>query len=65
MKDFWDTINNKKKVSLNILTDKDIELFHAEKSGDIIMVIHVPAAKREDRPIYLNGDMIGNTYRRN
>ncbi len=35
LKDFWDTINNKKKVSLNILTDKDIELFHVEKSGDV------------------------------
>lgn len=29
------------------------------------MVICVPAAKREYRLIYLNGDMFGNTYRRN
>lgn len=65
LKDFWDTINNKKKVSLNLLTDQDVELYHAEGSGDIIIVIHVPSAKREDKPVYLNNDMFGGTYRRN
>ncbi|WP_289642255.1 ATP-binding protein [uncultured Dubosiella sp.] len=65
LKEFWDTINNKKKVSLNLLTDKDVELYRVEKSGDVILVIHVPAAKREERPVYLNGNMFGNTYRRN
>lgn len=65
LRDFWNTINNKKKISLNILTDKDVETFSEEKSGDVIIVIHVPAARREDRPIYLNGDIFGSTYRRN
>ena len=65
LKDFWDTINNKKKVSLNLLTNQDVELYHAEGSGDIIIVIHVPSAKREDKPVYLNNDMFGGTYRRN
>ena len=44
-KDFWDTINNKNKVSVNLLTDNDIEIF--EENNGIIMVIHVPKAKRE------------------
>jgi len=26
-KDFWDTINNKNKVSINLLTDHDVEIF--------------------------------------
>ena len=26
-KDFWDTINNKNKVSINLLTDNDVEIF--------------------------------------
>ena len=26
-KDFWNTINNSKKVSVNILTDKDVEAY--------------------------------------
>ena len=35
-KDFWDTINNRKKVSLNLLTDDDIETYHVGE--DIILV---------------------------
>ncbi len=65
LKDFWDTIHNQKKVSMNLLTDKDVELFTEEKSGNVIMVIHVPAAARENKPVYINGDMFGNTFRRN
>ena len=65
LKDFWDTIHNKKKVSMNLLMDKDVELFTEEKTGNIIMVIYVPAAAREDKPIYINGDMFGKTFRRN
>lgn len=65
LKDFWDTIHNQKKVSMNLLADKDVELFTEEKSGNVIMVIHVPAAARENRPVYINGDMFGNTFRRN
>ena len=62
-KDFWDTINNKNKVSTNLLTDNDVEIF--EESNGIIMVIHVPKAKREQKPIYINGDMFSGTFRRN
>ena len=62
-KDFWDTLNNKNKVSVNLLTDSDVEVF--EEDNGIIMVIHVPKAKREQKPVYLNGDMFGGTFRRN
>ena len=58
-KDFWDTINNKNKVSVNLLTDNDIEIF--EENNGIIMVIHVPKAKREQKPVYINGDMFRGT----
>ncbi len=62
-KDFWDTINNKNKVSVNLLTDDDVEIF--EENNGIIMVIHVPKAKREQKPVYINGDMFSGTFRRN
>ena len=39
-RDFWDTINNKNKVSINLLTDDDVEIF--EENSGVIMVIHVP-----------------------
>ena len=29
------------------------------------MVIHVPAARREQKPVYINDDMFGGTFRRN
>ncbi len=62
-KDFWDTINNKNKVSVNLLTDNDVEIF--EENNGIIMVIHVPKAKREQKPVYINGDVFNGTFRRN
>lgn len=63
-KEFWDTINNRNKVSLNLLTDRDVESFTAE-NGDVILVIHVPAANRSQKPVYINNDMFNGTFRRN
>ena len=62
-KDFWDTINNKNKVSVNLLTDNDLEIY--EENNHVIMAIHVPKAKREQKPVYINGDMFNGTFRRN
>ncbi len=36
-----------------------------EADGDTIMVIHVPMAAREQRPVYINNDLMGGTFRRN
>ena len=63
LKDFWDTANNSKKVSINLLKEDDVETFTHE--GDVIMVIHVPAARREQKPVYINDDIFGGTFRRN
>ena len=52
-KDFWDTINNKNKVSVNLLTDNDVKIY--EENSSAIIVIHVPKAKREQKPVYING----------
>ena len=62
-KDFWDTINNKNKISINLLTDEDVEIYG--ESNNVIMVIHVPKARREQKPVYINGDMFNGTFRRN
>lgn len=63
IKQFWDTINNRKKVSANILKDDDVEIY--DVNGDLIIVIHVPMAKREEKPVYVNNDLFGATFRRN
>ena len=64
-KDFWDTINNPKKVNLNLLTDDDIETYTIGERKDVIMVIYVPMAKREQKPIYINNNIFNGTFRRN
>ena len=62
-KDFWNTVNNSQKVSVNLLTDEDVTSY--EVDGDIVLAIHVPRAKRENKPVYINDDLFGGTFRRN
>lgn len=64
-KDFWDTINNPKKVNLNLLSESDVDVYEVGEDQDVIMVIHVPMARREQKPIYINNDLFNGTYRRN
>ncbi len=63
LKNFWDTINNHTKVSINLLKEDDVETFCID--GDDIIVIHVPAARRDQKPVYINDDIFGGTFRRN
>lgn len=60
--DFWNTINSE-KVSENILTDSDVEI--VDLDGLQIVCIHVPQADWRVKPIYLNGNIYKNTFRRN
>ena len=62
-KDFWDTINNVTKVSVNLLTDDNVKTYKI--GNDTIMVITVPPASREQRPVYINDDIFKGTFRRN
>ena len=61
-KDFWDTIHNKSKVSVCIVSEKDIEEYTVGE--DVVLVINVPRASRFQKPIYLNNDVFGSTFRR-
>ncbi|MCI9218564.1 MAG: AAA family ATPase [Lachnospiraceae bacterium] len=62
-RDFWNNVNNRQKVSANLLSDRDVQTYHV--GADTIMVINVPSAKREQRPVYVGEDMFKGTYRRN
>ncbi|MCI9141148.1 MAG: AAA family ATPase [Lachnospiraceae bacterium] len=62
-RDFWNTINNSQKISINLLSDRNVQTYQA--GNETILVIHVPAAKREQKPVYVGGDMFKGTYRRN
>lgn len=62
-KEFWNQINNRNKVSINLLHDSDVQSYQVD--DDVILVINVPAADREEKPVYINGDMFKGTFKRN
>ncbi len=61
--DLSNTLNNKQKVSKNLLTDSDV--FEIQIADKTILVIRVPRATRQEKPIYINNNPLTGTYRRN
>jgi len=62
-KSFWDTINNRGKVSVNLLVDADVA--EADHKQGVILAIRVPRASRSQRPVFLGQNPLTGTYRRN
>jgi ATP-dependent DNA helicase RecG len=60
---FWSTINNRGKVSANLLTDDQAEI--KTVSGKAVLVVVVPRADRRQRPVYVGQNPLLGTYRRN
>lgn len=60
--EFWNQAHNPQKVSVNLLTEQDVECYQI--NNDLVIVIHVPMAKREQKPVYINNDMFKGTYKR-
>ncbi len=58
----WNILHNRNKVNINLLSESDVETY--EVGEDIIIVIHVPMAKRSEKPVYINNDMFDQTFRR-
>lgn len=61
-RDLFNTLNNPAKVSINLLSDADVVTLTEE--GKSILVVHVPPAPRKQKPVYLNGQPLGNSWRR-
>lgn len=60
--DFWNTINGS-KVNVNLLKDEDVEI--VEKDHISLLVIHVPRADFNMRPVYVGENPYKGTYKRN
>lgn len=60
--DLFNDLNNPQKVSTNLLNDQNVKEITID--GKTILVIEIPAATRKQKPVYLNGNPLGNTYRR-
>jgi predicted HTH transcriptional regulator len=63
MTDFWNTINNSKKVNINILLPKHVRVETVD--GKEIVFIEIPRADREFKPVFLDEKPYAETYRRN
>lgn len=62
-KDFWNMVNNRQKISANIVTERMVseEVFE----GNAILVVYVPRAERSAKPVFVGTDPKSGTYRRN
>ncbi len=62
-KDFWNMVNNRQKISANIVTERMVteETFE----GNSILVVRVPRAERSARPVYVGQNPKSGTFRRN
>lgn len=60
--ELWTGLNNTQKVSANLLRDRWVRVLEIE--GKRVVHIHVPAATRKQRPVYLRGNPLTGTYRR-
>ena len=63
IKEFWEKVNDPRKASVNILTEKDIRTEIV--NGHRIVVIEVPRAQRYDKPVFIDGNPMSGSYRRN
>ena len=63
IEDFWEIANDSRKVSVNILLEKDVTV--EQINGKRIVAIRVPRARRSDKPVFVEGDPFSGSYRRN
>ena len=62
-KDFWNGVNNRQKISVNLMTEHRVRIENVD--GKDIIVIEVPRAERTSRPVFKGMDPRKGTYRRN
>lgn len=63
VKTLWDGLNNPSCVSVNLLTDNDVSINY--DAGAPYIVIEVPRAPRQDRPVYIRNNLASGSFRRN
>ena len=63
IKAFWDAHNNRQKLSTPICTDRDVIVVPVD--GKDLLVVRVPRASRAQRPLFINGNPLVGTFKRN
>lgn len=62
LEDFWNTINSD-KVNINILKDEDV--FLVREGANTLLVIHIPRADFQIRPVYIGANPFTGAFKRN
>ena len=62
LKDFWNAVNSE-KVSSNVLVSADVSV--EQYDGQTIIRIDVPQASYHQRPVYINGNPLKGSFKRN
>lgn len=61
--ELFNNLNNRQKVSVNLLNDQHVREWVLD--GKTLLVVEIPRARRQQRPVYLTPNPLGgNTYRR-
>lgn len=59
-KDLFNTLNNKQKVSINLLDNSHVYVQEIDDKN--IIIVEIPQAEIKQRPVYLNGNPLTGTY---
>lgn len=61
--ELFNNLNNRQKVSINLLTDDRVQEWTVNRKT--LLIVNIPRATREQRPVYLTTNPLnGNTFRR-
>lgn len=63
IKTFWDSHNNQQKLSAPICTERDVSVVRVDAKD--LVVVRVPRVSRAQRPIFINGNPLAGTFKRN
>ena len=59
----WNNVNNPGKASANVLTTDDVKVLRLDEHD--VLAVRVPRASRTTRPVFINGNPLTGTLRRN
>ena len=59
-RNFFDSLHNQNKVNIALVSDDDVVFY--EVDGDVILVIKVPKARREEKPLYVFVEVSQKTF---
>jgi ATP-dependent DNA helicase RecG len=61
-KQLFDLVGSRKKVNVNLLTEQSAQIVSLE--GKEVLIVEIPIARREQKPVYLNNQPISETWLR-